>query len=261
MPSGGQPPNTPNARYLALRQLGPRVTSRRVERAAARQKSLYKVDRSSDAITAHSPTRSEISHIATFLIHATLPYRDPGSEVHLWRRSYTQGDTTAIVTFQSGTVFDAHGREVNLGLPFGVYPRLILADASNRIIQTRNPTLQLGASITEWARESLGLPVTGGPRGSITALREQMIRLLKCSLHIEYEGSGTGPLPINWQLFPFEADLGIWSPERAARPHLQSPRCQAIGGFAGGAPAVQHARAGAERVPLNLIEIVLAQGS
>ena len=43
-------------------------------------------------------------------------------------------------------------------------------------IELEDRTVSLGPSMSAWIR-SLGLPVTGGPRGTIQAIREQSLRI------------------------------------------------------------------------------------
>src|SRR3712207_7587267 len=43
----------------------------------------------------------------------------------------------------------------------------------------------LGPSMSAWIR-SLGLPVTGGPRGTIQAIREQSLRIARCEFTLQW---------------------------------------------------------------------------
>src|SRR3954470_1041946 len=60
----------------------------------------------------------------TVLCQTALPYRDPGNDVRLWKRS--QGNV--FLEVQAGRVFNpAINDTVEVGLPWGTKPRLILA--------------------------------------------------------------------------------------------------------------------------------------
>jgi len=67
------------------------------------------------------------------------------------------------------------------GLPYGSIPRLLLAWISTEAIKTQNRQLMLGKTLSEFM-EALDLMPTGGRWGSITRLKEQMQKLLSCSI-------------------------------------------------------------------------------
>jgi hypothetical protein len=52
----------------------------------------------------------------------------------------------------------------------------------------RSRTVSLGPSMSAWIR-SLGLPVTGGPRGTIQAIREQSLRIARCEFTLQWTAS------------------------------------------------------------------------
>ena len=65
----------------------------------------------------------------TVFCQTGLPYRDPGLELRLWHRS--QG--AAHLEIQAGRAFHpGEGAFVDVGLPFGPKPRLILAHLKDR---------------------------------------------------------------------------------------------------------------------------------
>jgi len=72
-----------------------------------------------------------------------------------------------------------------IGLPYGTIPRLLLAWISTEAVRTKSRTLTLGDSLSEFMKE-LGLYRSGGSRGDITRLREQMHRLCNCTISCNY---------------------------------------------------------------------------
>ena len=115
------------------------------------------------------------------MVLATLPHSDPGEGVREWGRrngAFTLG-------IQAG-----YGK----GLPFGSYPRLVLAWLCTEAVVTRRRDIVLGDSLRAFMA-GLGLTVSGGKRGTVTALREQMTRLFSARVSAVYSpenGKGWG---------------------------------------------------------------------
>ena len=68
-----------------------------------------------------------------------------------------------------------------IGLPYGSYPRLLLAYLTTQAVRTKSPEIQLGATPNVLARK-LGLSVISGPRGTARRLEDQLHRLLHMRL-------------------------------------------------------------------------------
>ena len=102
-----------------------------------------------------------------------------------------------------------------VGLPYGSYPRLLLAYLATQAVRTKSTEIELGASPNDLARE-LELPTISGPRGTAHRLEEQLRRLLsmrldwQTSLGLAPRSSGSGSVTAGgaaWlkqlrQLFP-----------------------------------------------------------
>ena len=71
-------------------------------------------------------------------------------------------------------------------LPYGNFPRLILAWVSTEAVRTRNRVLILGPSLAKFMRE-LGVYSSGGGNAH-TKLRNQMKRLFGCTVQLTYKG-------------------------------------------------------------------------
>ena len=72
-------------------------------------------------------------------------------------------------------------------LPFGNLPRLLLAWVCTEAVRTQSRELVLGRSLTQFMR-TLGVGSdSGGSRGELTRLRNQMKRLFRCTVSLNYE--------------------------------------------------------------------------
>jgi hypothetical protein len=96
-----------------------------------------------------------------------------------------------------------------LELPYGRYPRLLMASVTTEAVRTREPVLQLGPSLTSFMSE-LGLLPRGGQTGPIDlrvlkALRSPMAIDLYCWLTYRNSYLRT-PCRIPW--FALAAQLG-----------------------------------------------------
>ena len=68
-------------------------------------------------------------------------------------------------------------------LPFGNYPRLLLAWVSTGAVRTQSRVIVLGSSLAKFMR-ALGIYSSGGRAG--TKLRNQMRRLFDCTVQLTY---------------------------------------------------------------------------
>ena len=101
----------------------------------------------------------------------SLPRSNPGNRLQYKR---VNGPFTLII-YSSGET----------KLPFGNFPRLILAWVSTEAVRTQNRVLILGSSLAKFMRE-LGVYSSGG--GNVhTKLRNQMKRLFGCTVQLTYK--------------------------------------------------------------------------
>lgn len=121
--------------------------------------------------TAEAEKAGAIGFISRALTQATLPHRSiAGNE-------FTRRNGNFTLSIISPSV---------IGLPYGVIPRLLVSWVTSEAVRVRSPELELGPSLSHFMRE-LGLVPTGGRWGSITRLREQMVRLFASSVTCIYE--------------------------------------------------------------------------
>jgi hypothetical protein len=117
----------------------------------------------------------ELGFMARALILATMPYKDPKAESFV----RVNGD------FRLRIVAGYEG-----GIPFGIYPRLLMSCVATEAVRKESPIIELGDSLRGFLRDILDLRSTGGgKRGSATRVTEQMKRLFGSLITAKYSGS------------------------------------------------------------------------
>ena len=96
-----------------------------------------------------------------FLIATTLPHSDPKASE--FERVNGKVTTTLVSTKSTG-------------LPFGVYPRLIVIHLATEAVRTQRRSLRLGRSANELLGR-MGISNSGGSRGQAARARDQLDRL------------------------------------------------------------------------------------
>jgi hypothetical protein len=76
------------------------------------------------------------------------------------------------------------GEEDYIGIPFGAKARLIMFHLQTEGLKSR--TVSLGKNLSAFLR-SLGLEVRGGPRGTIKPIREQALRIGRCTFTMQWD--------------------------------------------------------------------------
>ncbi len=137
------------------------------------------------------PDQYEVAYMSRIFIQATLPHSDPGP-VKVWGR--TNGHFQLTIT-PHWTIDKQTGKEKCLGVPFGVIPRLILFWITTEVTKKEQNLsltieekrkLYLGPSLSDFMRQ-LGLIPSGGRWGTIPRLKNQMQRLFRSKISVEYD--------------------------------------------------------------------------
>ncbi len=111
-----------------------------------------------------------IGYMTRALVQATLPHsRHEGNE-------FTRRNGLFTLSIMSPQ---------QIGLPYGVIPRLLIAWVTTEAVLKRQRTLALGDSLSGFMKQ-LDIVPTGGRWGTITRLREQMCRLFASSIKCFY---------------------------------------------------------------------------
>lgn len=147
------------------------------------------------------------------LCQTSLPYRDPGA-VRFWKQR--QGDVRLLV--EAGRTFDPNVDDfVEIGLPFGPKPRLILAHLNAEALRTRSPVVEVGDSLTAFVGR-IGLDRKGQ---NIRNVRNQLGRLAAATIRLAIRLDETHARQINARVVE---GVEVWAP-RDARQRVLWPSC------------------------------------
>ena len=152
----------------ALADLGGSVQALR-ETPPPAQRGFTLADQVNQLVSA-SETTPDLGFMGRTMALCSLPRTNPGNRKEYIRCNgpYTLGMTAGLSN----------------KLPFGNYPRLLLAWVSTEAVRTQSRELVLGKSLAEFMRE-LGIHNSGGREG--TKLRNQMRRLFGCTVSLIYK--------------------------------------------------------------------------
>lgn len=178
-----------------------------INEAKARNASRQELRRIETAQEIMSSIEDDISYLHSGFCLAGLPHQRPENDETRWIRS--NGKFHLIIT--PGAVVNEGAMKV-VGVPYGAKARLILVYLMTEGVKSRD--VSLGRSMTAWIR-SLGMPVTGGPRGSIRAIREQALRISRCSFTFQWDDFDTNESIIRDQQL-VEGGLHLWAAEEAS---------------------------------------------
>jgi hypothetical protein len=111
-------------------------------------------------------TAGALGFIPRVLAQATMPY----SKTHALEHTRSNGKITVRLV-----------ADPKYGLPYGHYPRILLAWITSEAVRTKNRWIDLGDNLSNFMAQ-LRLEPTGGRWGSITRLRDHIDRLFGCSI-------------------------------------------------------------------------------
>ena len=116
-----------------------------------------------------------LGFMARALTQATMPHsKVPGNE-------FTRSNGAFILNMMAPS---------RVGLPYGSYPRLLMAWLTTEAMRTKERKLNLGHSLSEFMRE-LDLIPTGGRWGTIPRLKDQSERLFSTAISCYYQNDST----------------------------------------------------------------------
>jgi hypothetical protein len=131
--------------------------------------------RSAVEIEADDPDAILFQH--TVFCQTGLPYRNPGDVVRIWMRK--QG--TARLEVEAGRAFSPGADEfVDVGLPFGPKPRLILVYLNAEALRTGSPEIEVEDSLTAFVKR-LGLVSKGR---NMLIIKDQLARLSAAEIRL-----------------------------------------------------------------------------
>lgn len=130
--------------------------------------------RSSVEIEADDPDTILFQH--TVFCQTGLPYRNPGNDVRIWDRE----NGLAALRMRAGEARHPNAGWVELGLPFGPKPRLILAYLNAEALRTGSPLVEVEDSLSAFVQR-IGLSRDGR---SIRAVKDQLSRLAAAEIRL-----------------------------------------------------------------------------
>ncbi|HSH50451.1 MAG TPA: replication protein RepA [Bacteroidales bacterium] len=117
-----------------------------------------------------------LAFIHKYLVTGAFPHSEPDGNFY----SIVNGKNAIWV--KGGTDVNVeNGKEIEVGVPYGTLPRIIAAWISTEAFRTRSREIQLGLSLTHFLNE-LDLYRSGGERGDIGRVKEQLYRLANCEI-------------------------------------------------------------------------------
>jgi hypothetical protein len=103
----------------------------------------------------------------------------------------------------------------SVGLPYGSYPRLVLAWLTTEAVRTKSPEIRLGPTFSTFMYRLDLTPVTG-KRGTVPRLRDQLHRLFSTTVRWTYQDEGQGRAGGRGYVIAGEHQLW-WSPPDQAQ--------------------------------------------
>jgi Plasmid encoded RepA protein len=136
------------------------------------------LDAAAASVTAVDPEILAFQH--SIFCQTGLPYRNPGAEVREWERINGRASLKVL----AGEALDPKSmRWVQLGLPFGVKPRLILIHLASEAVRTGSPAVEVGDSVTAFTTRLLKrAPI--GP--DIRLIKQQLAALAAATIKIGF---------------------------------------------------------------------------
>jgi hypothetical protein len=112
------------------------------------------------------------------LCQTCLPFRNPGDDVRKWERA----NGLVNLLLAAGQAFHPDTRRfVDVGLPFGPKPRLVLYHLNAEALRTQSPLIELEDSLTAFVKRTLGLDPGGR---TIRTVKDQLTRLSAADFRI-----------------------------------------------------------------------------
>jgi hypothetical protein len=130
-------------------------------------------------VAAHDSTElQKILYQHTIFCQTGMPYRDPGDDVRSWEQS---NGFAALEITAGKAMHPTLGRFVEVGLPFGPKPRLILAHINTAALKKGDPEIDTARSLTAFISQTLDLASHGR---NVRVIKDQLTRLSTCTIRL-----------------------------------------------------------------------------
>jgi len=146
--------------------------------------------------------QQDLGFIARVFAQMGLPHSDPGDHVRIFERK------NGIYRLKLTADDESH-------LPYGSIPRVLLAFVGTEAVRTKSREIYLGKNLSEFLRDRLQMHVSGGPRGTITSVREQAWRLFTCTVSVTVESSTDQEQYRRSNRMLIAEDIEMWSAGKA----------------------------------------------
>lgn len=157
---------------------------------------------SSVEIEAQDPESIIYQH--TVFCQTGLPYRDPGSDVRVWERINGQ---THLKVLAGEAMHPEAARLVEVGLPWGPKPRLILAHLNSQALKEQSPNIEVENSLTAFVKR-----LRLDPKGrNMRTIKDQLTRLSAATIRLGIVRDGRS-LTVNSQIV---TAFDLWFPKNA----------------------------------------------
>ena len=177
--------------------------AKRAAELAAMPRDEARRARTRETLAATADDAQNLRHIHSVLALCGLPYTRQSLDVREYHRK--QGRMSLIV--KAGELQTPDGQWANQPLPYGSRARLLLLHLCSEAIRQKSPTIDIEDSLTAFLR-GMGFPATGGPRGTLTAFKQQVNALAACSMKIStWDGAKATTLNTS----PFSS-IDVWFP-------------------------------------------------
>jgi hypothetical protein len=167
-------------------------------RSTSKERQLSLLDGA--AATATDPASILYAH--TVMCQTGLPYRNPGDDVHMWKR---QNGHVHLAVMAGLALHPERNELVQLGLPFGPKPRLILAHLNAEALRQQSPEIEVDRSLTAFVKR-LSLSSDGR---TISTIKDQLARLAASRITLGIMHSGEA-VTINSQIV---TAFNLWFPK------------------------------------------------
>ena len=157
---------------LGAMSLGAIVANLPAVKAAKKANTMSRVHRRLiEPIETEQDNEARLSFQHTVFCQAGLPYRNPGDDVRQWQRE--QGAVSLLESKPAALSHPKTRQWVELGLPWGTKPRLILAHLNAEALRQDSPVIEVESSLSAFVKRIRGFD--GGRE--IRAFKDQLSRL------------------------------------------------------------------------------------
>lgn len=165
-----------------------------IQKPTRRQKKI--VEAAVEVSSKSAWEEGEIGYLSPIFIQCTLPHSSPKNADGTLMTRYSRSNGSSTLFIETPDAYPLpDGGVINIGgIPFGTIPRMVLLDFATAVKSTGEPFVNVGKGISNYIRENLQMKVTGGKRGTITQVKEQLTRLAHSTFTVLYTPPETGDL-------------------------------------------------------------------